>query len=208
MFKRFLPRTTCFFDYFERHSQLIVEACREFQKMTKDPSCLTACADAIHEYEHKADEQTHQCIAELQRTFITPFDRQYIHKLIRVLDDVLDALDEATSRIQLYDITSIFPEAEVQSRVLLDIATAVHDALPLLRNMKNEQAIHDLCIRIHHLENEGDTALRLALRHLFDDAHEPILVIKWKEIFELLEMAIDRCEDVSDIIQGIVIEAS
>ncbi len=209
MFKRLLPRETCFFDFFEQHSKLSIEACQELNAIAGNPAELFNHAARIKEIEHEADDVTHNCIDALHRTFITPIDRADIHRLMKRLDDIIDSLDSATSRMMLYELTEMRSEVEQFTAVLIKATTQISEATHSLRNLKKgEAAIHANCLAIYEAENEADQILRAALVRLFKEETEPVFLIKWKEIFERLEKATDRCEEVANIIEGIVIEAS
>lgn len=208
MFRRLLPREIGFFDYFDQHITLTIQGCRELQVMTSEERNILAQAARIKQIEHESDVVTHRCIEALHKTFITPMDRQDIHRLIKRLDDIIDSVDSAASRIVLYEIDHIRAEAKELAKILAQATSEVQQALKNLRNIKNAKAIDERCIAVYQLENDADVILRSALVKLFKEVENPVLVIKWKEIFEHLEKAMDRCEDVANIIQGIVIEAS
>jgi uncharacterized protein len=208
MFRQFLPREVCFFDYFEQHAGMTIEACKAFLVLTEGTANHAVQAASIKEIEHQADTLTHRCIEELNKTFITPIDRVDIHQLIKQLDDILDSVDATSSRIALYELAEMRPEARQLAEVLLRAANEIEVALKGLRHLSNVGDIRERLIAIHQMENEGDAILRVALSRLFREANDPIMVIKWKEVFERLEHATDRCEDVANIIEKIVIEAS
>ncbi len=208
MFGRILPKETQFFDYFEQHSKLINEACQELHRLFSIKTNFQEKIDRIKEIERQTDEIAHKCIEAIHKTFITPIDRSDIHHLISRMDDIIDAVDAASSRIEIYEITEIREDAQELSDVLVQATAEIEVALKNLRNMKNETIIKEKCIKIYHLENEGDTIIRTAFAKLFKEENQPILVLKWKEIYQRLERAIDRCEDVANIIEGIVIEAT
>ena len=208
MFKRFLPETTDFFSFFEQHCAIIIEAAKELRALAEPGAQIELRVARIRELEHEADTLTHRCITALKRTFITPFERGDIHELIRHLDDVIDSINDAGSRILLYNIQEIRNETQGLADAILHQAEALGEALRHLRNLKHEKAISAVCIKIHRYENDADELLRAALRRLFSENVHPYQVIQWKEIFEHLERATDRCEDVADIIQGVLIEAS
>ncbi|NMC44638.1 MAG: DUF47 family protein [candidate division Zixibacteria bacterium] len=145
----------------------------------------------------------------LHRTFITPIDRGDIHRLIRRLDDIIDCVDSATQRMMLYEIVTIRPEFHKFTEVLIKATTGIDGAIRSLRDLKHgEKAIETWCAAIYSAEKESDDILRAALAKLFNEEKEAILVLKWKGIFERLEKAADRCEEVANIVEGIVIEAS
>lgn len=209
MFRRLLPQETSFFDFFEQHSKLAIEACRELDAIAADPRTLGERANRIKDIEHSADNVTHQCIDALHRTFITPIDRSDIHRLIKRLDDIVDSVDSAASRMMLYEMNEVRPEMKQFTEVLITATTQIDSALGHLRHLNRQgQHIDKHCQAIYQAENDGDQILRAALVRLFKEEPNAVLVIKWKEIFERLEKATDRCEEVANIIQGVVIEAS
>jgi len=163
VFRNLLPRKTCFFDYFEQHGALTVEACKDFLSIVSNGGDVNPLAVRIKELEHQTDDITHRCIEELHKTFITPIDRGDIHNLIRRLDDIIDSVDAATCRYVLYEIREIRPEARSLAEVLVKATTEILSALKGLRNIKNAPAINRHCIAIYQFENEADEILRAAL---------------------------------------------
>ena len=206
MFGRLLPRETSFFDLFERHAALTVQGTKEFLSLVTTAANITTKAKRIAEIEHETDVITHQCVEALHKTFITPIERDDIHRLITRMDDVMDFVEAAAERLVLYEIREMTPEVNDLADVLVRAMEEVERALKGLRDLKHSQAIVQRCIDVNRLENEGDSILRLALARLFREEKDPILVIKWKEIYENLESATDRCEDVANIIEGVVVE--
>ena len=209
MFRRFLPAQVSFFDFFEQHAELAIQACNEFLTLTKTRGDDAAVAARIKEIENQADIVTHKCVAEVSKTFITPIDRVDIPVLIKRLDDIIDAVDACASRLALYELTEIREEARLLAEVLVKSSTAILAALRGMRDLGNAKNVQEHLIQVHHLENEADAILRAALVRLFkEEEMHPILVIKWKEVFERLEKATDRSEEVANIIERILIEAS
>lgn len=208
MFRKLLPQEVGYFDFFEQHAALCLKACLELKTMLAEGGDMTAPALRIKELEKEADQITRLCMDALHRTFITPIDRADIHKLIQRLDDIVDSVESTASRIMLYEITETRPEAQALASVLVRATEEIQLALPGLRNMKNAEEIKQHCGRLYELENEGDNIMRNALAKLFKEEANPITLIKWKELYERLEKATDRCEAVASIIQSIVIEAS
>jgi len=206
MFGRFLPRETSFFDFFEQHARLTVEGAREFLDLVTNGESLPVRAKRIKELEHEADAVTHRCVEALHKTFITPIERSDIHSLISRMDDIMDLVEAGAERIALYEIREMTPEVKELAKVLVKATAGVEEAVKGLRNLKNSKAIVRTCIDINRLENEGDTIFRIAMARLFKEEKEPIMVIKWKEIYENLERATDCCEDVANIIEGVVLE--
>jgi predicted phosphate transport protein (TIGR00153 family) len=207
MFGRFLPKETSFFDFFEQHAALTVEGAKEFLSLVATGANIEAKAKRIADIEHETDVITHRCVEALHKTFITPIDRDDIHRLITKMDDVMDFVEAAAERIALYEITVMTSEVRDLADVLVRASEQVALAAKGLRNLKDPQTILKLCVDINRLENEGDQILRRAVAKLFkENAGDPITVIKWKEIYENLESATDRCEDVANIIEGVVLE--
>lgn len=207
MLERLLPRETNFFDYFDRHAQLSIDAARELQNLLEGKSAdIPTRARRIAELESEADTVTHQCVEALHRTFITPIDRYDIHQLITRLDDVLDLVEGAAERIVLYKLTVIPQQIRDLASVLVRCTEEVSQAVRGLRTMKGAAEVRRICIDINRLENEADGILRNAIAHLFENEKDAITVVKWKEIYETLENATDRCEDVANIIEGVVLE--
>jgi len=206
MLNRLLPRETSFFDFFERHATLTVDGAKEFLSLATTGLNIANKTKRIKEIEHETDVVTHQCVEALHKTFITPIDRDDIHRLITKLDDIMDFVEAASERIALYEIKDMTPECKDLADVLVRATQEVQEALRGLRDMKNAKAVLAKCIDINRLENEADGILRSAVARLFREEKDPITVIKWKEIYENLETATDRCEDVANIIEGVVLE--
>ena len=208
MFRKLLPQEHGYFDLFELHATLGQKACQELQAMFAEDGDMTVRAVVIKELEKEADLVTRSCMDALHRTFITPMDRTDIQTLIQRLDDVVDSVESLASRVMLYEITEVRPEARALADILVECAKETTLLMPLLRNMKNAEAIKQHCTKIFDMENEGDLIMRNALAKLFKEERDAITLIKWKELYERLEKATDRCEAVASIVQSIVIEAS
>ncbi|HEY1813370.1 MAG TPA: DUF47 family protein [Kofleriaceae bacterium] len=206
MFGRFLPRETSFFDFFEQHAALTIEGTKEFLSMVTTGANVAAKCRRISDIEHETDTITHRCVEALHKTFITPIDRDSIHRLITRMDDVMDYVEAAAERIELYEITTMTSDVRDLSDVLHRSAQQVELAIRDLRGLKDTQHTLKLCIDINRLENECDAILRRSVARLFKEERDPIMIIKWKEIYENLENASDRCEDVANIIEGVILE--
>jgi uncharacterized protein len=206
MFGRLLPRETSFFDFFEKHAEKTLEGTKEFLSLASTGANIPAKAKRIKEIEHETDVITHHCVEALHKTFITPIERDDIYRLITRMDDIMDFVEAAAERIALYELTVMTPEVRDLADVLVRATEVVQRALRGLRNMKNAEVVVKHCIDVNRLENEGDAILRAAVAKLFKEEKDPITVIKWKEIYENLESATDRCEDVANIIEGLVLE--
>jgi predicted phosphate transport protein (TIGR00153 family) len=160
-------------------------------------------ADAVREVEHKCDFLTHEIIVRLNKTFVTPIDREDIHSLARALDDIMDAIDDAAALIPLYRIQSIRPGARELTRVISEQTAAVRLAVEALENRADVMQ-HN--VEINRLENVADALHKTAVGRLFDEERDPIAVMQWKEILDLLERATDRCEDVANLLENVVVK--
>jgi uncharacterized protein Yka (UPF0111/DUF47 family) len=206
MFGRFLPKETSFFDFFEQHARLTVEGTQELIALLEPGAKIEARARRIVDIEHETDVITHRCVEALHKTFITPIDRDSIHRLITRMDDIMDFVEAASERIALYELTSMTQDVRDMAAILHQAAVKVEAATKGMRNLKDPQAILKHCVDINRLENEGDAVLRRAVARLFKEEKDPIAIIKWKEIYENIESAMDRCEDVANTIEGVVLE--
>ena len=205
---RLMPREQSFFDDFEEQGRRTAEGCRAFLALAEDPSNGVARARDIKAYEEQCDSITHRVVEKLHKVFITPLDRNDIYRLITKMDDIMDFIEAAAERMALYDIRTSTPELVALARNLVAGAERVLEAVTGLRDLRNPQVILEKCVEINRLENEADALLRGTLAKLFREEKDPVAIIKWKEIYELLETASDRCEDVANIIEGVVLENS
>lgn len=208
MFGSIIPREGKFFDLFKDLAVQIVEAAIEFRKMAEDPDHYESHYRIIKDHEHKADNITHQTIDLLHKTFITPMDRDDIKTLVSELDDILDLIDAAASRVFLYNTGPLTKEAIELAEVCLQSVLKVQVAVGLLDNLKHPEEILRICVEVHRLENEADHILRNAVAKLFAEEQDTRRLIKFKEVYELLEKVTDCCEDVANTIDGIVVEYS
>ena len=206
MFGRFLPRETSFFDFFEQHAALTIEGTKEFLSLVTTGANIAAKCRRISDIEHETDTITHRCVEALHKTFITPIDRDSIHRLITKMDDVMDFVEAAAERLELYELTVMTADVRDMADALHRAAMQLEAAVRGLRSLHDPQATLKLCIDINRLENEADAILRRSVARLFKEEKDPIVVIKWKEIYENLENATDRCEDVANIIEGVILE--
>lgn len=195
-----------FYEAFERHAARIVEAGDLIAEIARHPERAIELAQQIKDVENEGDKITHETIARLHKTWITPIDRADIHALITALDDVLDLIEAVSERVALYEVKSV-PEFVVKLAESLKRATvAVDQAIKLLPKVKQPKEMLDLCIEINRLENEADDAYRHGLASLFKGGYDAIEVMKMRDIIDNLEAATDRCEDVANILEGIVLE--
>ena len=206
MFGRFMPNEGRFFDFFNQHAELGVKCAKEMLALMTNFDDLELRVHAIETLEKQADKVTYSAIDLLHKTFITPLDRDDIHQLITRMDDILDLLEDAAQTISLYDIKAITPEAKRLAELCLACAEKVQAAVGLLHNMDNSQQILKICEEIDRLESDADHVMRAAMSKLFRDEPDVRNLIKLKAIYEILETVTDRCEDVANIIEGIVVE--
>ena len=202
---RFVPREESFFDLFEKVSTTLVAAAERLVEATERFESMAENAKRLERLEHDGDQLTHELMERLNRTFITPLDREDIHQLASALDDVLDLMEAVTERFILFKIQHIMPPAKEIAKVIQQQVQEIHRVIPKLRHLRHEHIIEH-CIEINRLENVGDRLLREAFAALFDGTPDPILVIKWRELYEILETATDKCEDVANTIEGIVLK--
>jgi len=208
MLGRLMPREGRFFDLFNAHAARIVEGSRELAAMIGTFKDLELHAQRIDGAERAADKITHETITLLHRTFITPFDRDQIHQLITTMDDILDLIQDVAESVALYDLRVVTPEAKQLADICQMCCDRVKTAVELLTNVKRSEAILKCCEEIDRLESDADRVLRAALSKLFRDENDLKQVMKLRVIYDLLESITDRCEDVANIVEGIVLENS
>jgi predicted phosphate transport protein (TIGR00153 family) len=201
-----LPKKNEFFDLFARHAALTVQGAQQLQALLSDLNHVEEQTRRIKATEHDGDTIAHQTLEMLHKSFITPIERGDIHRIVSRIDDILDYIEAASQRLWLYEIKDATPEAKEMSRVLVRSAEAVSQCVTRLAAIKDPAPILAACVEINRLENECDTLLRLATARLFKEERDPLMVIKWKEIYENIEDATDRCEDVANVIEGVVLE--
>lgn len=201
----FAPKDQSFFDIFDRAAANLLEGARLLVDFMAPFVETPEKAKQIHNVEHAGDNLTREAIALLDRTFITPFDREEIHELICRIDDVLDAFDGAVHKMVLYRIKTPTQDAKALAEVIHKAALAINEAVPLLRNIKRPQVILNKCLELETLESEGDRIEAHAIASLFERETDPMEVIKWKDIYGDLETATDRAQDVGNVLQSILI---
>ena len=201
-----LPRDTEFFDLFDHAVDVVHASARRYKQLAEDYGNREAHIAEIRKLEHQADDAVHAALAKLDTSFITPFDREDIHALLCRMDDVIDEIDAAAKRFTLYSIPEPTSWIKKQSDTLVRATALVADAVRRLRDLKKPEELQKRLVEIHQLENEGDDLNHAAIAELFATVKDPILVMKWKEIYDLTERGIDRCEDIANTIEGIVLK--
>lgn len=199
----FIPREEKFFELFVEDAQNVLAGARLLEEFFRSYDQRERIASQLRDLEHRGDSISHDIGQRLERTFVTPFDREDIHQLISRLDDVMDFIEEVADTCILYKIEQPTPTAHDQAEILVRQVEEIVKALQKLRRFK-DVAPH--WIEIHRLENDGDRIARRAIADLFTDGNDPIEIIKWKDLYALLEDAIDSCEDAANVIERIVVK--
>ncbi|HMK48979.1 MAG TPA: DUF47 family protein [Thermodesulfovibrionales bacterium] len=202
---KLFPKEIDFFEVFDKVAANITHAATLLVAVMEHFTNLDSWAREVHELEQDGDVLTHDIIKKLNKTFVTPIDREDLYALASTLDDILDLIWAVTDRLTVFKLQESTNHAIAMSKELLTTTELVHKTIIKLRE-KNYSHVQEYCIEINRLENRIDRAFRDALGHLFDEIKDPILVIKWKEIYEHLEDASDKCEDVANIIEAIVLK--
>lgn len=202
----FMPREQKFFDFFEADTANTVKAAQLLKTLVDDWSDVDAKAEQIDELEHAGDAITHQIMEQLHRTFVTPFDREDIASLANTLDDITDFIHAAAMAMLMYKIDSPTQRARELADVLVQAAAEVEKAFYLLRHHAKLKQVVTHCVEINRLENKADKVYRAAMSELFEDSKDIALIIKWREIYDHMEAATDRCEDVANVLEGIALK--
>ena len=202
----FIPREEKFFDLFEQGARNIVEAAQVLKQLIDTGESIEQRAAEIKELEHKGDTITHEVIARLNRTFVTPFDREDISALIKSLDDVMDFIDATAGTMLLYKVGRPGKRAKELADIIIQATAEVEQAVLDLRHRAKLKQIFDRCVEINRLENAADVVYRAAVAELFEDSTDMAHVIKWREIYEHMESATDRCEDVANVLEGVALK--
>jgi predicted phosphate transport protein (TIGR00153 family) len=200
---RLIPREEKFYQDFESLADELQRGARLLEEMVAPDRPEWDKAEEIKEVEHKCDFLTHEIMLRLNRTFVTPIDREDIHALARSLDDVMDAIDASAALVRLYRLETVRFGARELARV---ITMSTHQVLLALQALESNRSIATYAVEINRLENEADRIHQQAVSRLFDEERDPILVMKWKETLDFLEDATDRCEDVANVLEGVVVK--
>ena len=208
MFGRLLPKEGRCYDLFNAHAEQVVRASRELVLLMQDFGNADAHARLIDEAEHSADRITAEAMRLLHKTFITPIDREQIHQLVNAMDDICDLIQDVTESITLYDVRVVTPEMMRLADVALKCCERVKDVIALLGRDGHAEAVLKTCDEIDRLESDADRELRSAISRLFREEQDVREIIKLKVIYEQLEAITDRCEDVANLAEGVVLENS
>ena len=207
MFKfPFIPREEKFFGLFDDGAQTMVKAAQGLKKLVDTWEDVEERVGEITELEHQGDTVTHQIMAQLHRTFVTPFDREDIALLAHSLDDVTDFIHAAADAMLIYKINQPSQRAKELADIIVQAAAEVERALLQLQHHAQLKQVLERCVEINRLENAADRVFHSAMAELFDDSQDIAYVIKWREIYEYMESATDRCEDVANVLEGIALK--
>lgn len=206
MLFRFAPREFNFFDLFEKQVGFAVEAANCFHELTAQGVFNEASLEKIHAIEHQGDDAAHSIIEQLNKTFITPFDREDIHSLAKELDDITDMINTIMNRLVVYKLSGVNKNLVEFAAVIQTSVKAVECAVKGMRNLKNMKSVSESCVEINRLENVGDTMRDKVLANLFETEKDPIAVIKWKEVYQDAETVLDICEDVAHVVESILVK--
>ena len=208
-FSALMPRETRFFALFNRHAAFVAEGGRAVAEMVRDYADADKrrrLVEKIGEIERSADKVTYETVSLLHTTFITPFDRDDIHRLISTMDDILDLIQDAAESVQLFDIQTMPPDAPRLASLLEDCCQHVKEAVELLSSMDNAPRALALAQKIDGLESDADAVMRAGVSRLFREEQDVRQLIKHKNIYEYLESATDKCQDVANVIESVIVE--
>lgn len=205
LLSKILPHEKTFFSMFIELAENVLAGAQAMVEMLMNFRDPTAQAGRIKDIEHRGDNITHELMKRLNSTFVTPFDREDIHELSSKIDDVLDLTDAAASRLVIYRVDRIRPGVADLAKIL---AQATEQVVAAVRVLEKRDHILDHCIEINRLENEADRVSRNLIAELFESERDPVQIIKWKEIVEVLEMAVDKCEDVANVLESVTLKSA
>ena len=206
MFSVLLPKEFNFFDLFDKQADCAVIAAMSFKDLVSKGAVDEVSLQKMRDVEHQGDDVTHDILDRLNKTFITPFDREDIHALAKELDDVVDMIYTIANRMRVYKVEGVDRNLVQFSVVIEDSVRAVSRAVKGLRTVKNAALIADACVEINRLENVGDTMRDTMLAELFENGKDPLAIMKWKEIYQDAETVLDICEDVAHVVQSIMVK--
>ncbi len=202
---RLIPRETKFFEMFTEMARNLIDGARLMKSLLENYQDVAAQVAKLKDIEHRGDDMMHTLLTKLNSTFITPFDREDIHRLASAIDDVLDLLNAAGDRMIVYHISAVPSDAAQLAGLILDQSVELERALA---GLEKQQHVLEHCVEINRLENEADRITRSAVGHLFDTEKDPIQLIKIKELFEVLELATDKAEDAANVLEAVVLKSA
>jgi uncharacterized protein len=203
---RVIPRETKFFDMFVEMANNLISGANVLVQLFDSRNNLAATVQKIKDIEHEGDELTHSILRKLNQTFITPFDREDIHRLASSVDDVLDFINAAAERMLLYKIENPPPAAGKLAEIIVRQSESLASAMTLLE--KDQEGVLAFCVKVNQFENEADSVCRAAIGTLFENEKDPITLIKIKELLEVLETATDKAEDAANVLEAVVLKSA
>ncbi len=195
-----------FFDMFSETAETTLKAARALDELVKNYVNVDKKINAIEEIEHECDNQIHKIMQQINKSFITPIDREDICEIAKEMDNITDAIESTAHRFKMFNVKSIKEDAIKMVKLIVDCTLVLKGVMSELKNMKTSKTLQDKIIEVNRIEDEGDTIFRNAITKLFVVETDPIEVTKWKEIYEYLENTLDACEDVANIVEGVVMK--
>lgn len=203
---RITPKEEKFFDYFLETCEIICKAASLLEDLATNYVNVNEKISTIEGTEHACDSNVHKILNELNQSFITPIDREDIFTIAKELDNITDDIEPAAHRFSMYNVKTVKPEAVTMTKLIVRATSELKNVMIEMKNMKKSKQLQNKIIEVNNVEDEADTIFRDAMANLFITEHDAVEVIKWKEIFELLENTIDACEDVANIVEGVVMK--
>ena len=197
-----------YFDKFVEQMSLCKKAAQQLMNMLENYNEVSAQAEEIHSTEHEADSLLHEIMSELNRSFMTPIDREDIVSLVNELDDITDSIEDVAILFDILGITQVRPEAVEMGKLILTGCEMLYDAIAEFTHFKNSKKLNELIIRVNKAEEDGDRTHRSVIKAMYQTESDPVTLIKWKEIFDAMENVLDDCEDVADLLDGLIIKNS
>ena len=197
-----------YFAKFVQQTSLCKKAAQQLMDALENYTDISAKAAAIHDTEHEADMLLHEIMGELNRSFITPIDREDIVSLVNTLDDVADSIEDVATLFDVLSIAQVIPQAIEMTKLILECCVTLFDAVSEFEHFKDSKALSALTIRVNRIEEDGDRMHRDVIKALYKEEKDPITLMKWKEIFDKMEDVLDGCEDVADLLDGLIIKNS
>ena len=197
-----------YFDKFVQQMSLCKKAAQQLMNLIEDYNEITAKADEIHATEHEADNLLHEILRELNRSFITPIDREDIISIVHELDDITDSIEDVANLFDVLSITQVRPEALEMVKLILIGCEMLYNAVVEFAHFKSSKKINDYIINVNKAEEDGDRLHRSVIKAIFQNETEPVAIMKWKELFDAMETVLDDCEDVADLLDGLIIKNS
>ena len=197
-----------YFDKFSQQASLCKKAAQQLMEMLENYTEVSARAEEVHNTEHVADDLLHEIMRELNQSFMTPIDREDIVSLVNALDNLTDSIEDVANLFDMLSITEVRSEALEMAKLIVDGCDALYNAINEFPHFKSSKNLKELIIKVNQVEEEGDRKHRSVIKYMYQNEKDPITLIKWKEIFDFMEDVLDNCEDVADLLDGLIIKNS